>query len=70
MRESRMAFPVTPSVIPASPISTAAQIGTNPNGTALSLGMRDTAARANVAEFILDCLEDLYVHEMPKVTDA
>jgi hypothetical protein len=24
-----------------------------------------------VAEFIIDCLEDdLYVHEMPKVTDA
>jgi hypothetical protein len=41
------------------------------HGTDLSLGMRDTAARANVAEFILDCLEnDLYVHEMPKVTDA
>ncbi|QSG05468.1 NAD(P)-dependent oxidoreductase [Halapricum desulfuricans] len=39
--------------------------------TDLSLGMRDTAARANVAEFILDCLEDdLYVHEMPKVADA
>ncbi|WP_436934748.1 NAD(P)-dependent oxidoreductase [Halovenus marina] len=41
------------------------------HGTDLSLGMRDTAARANVAAFILDCLEDdLYVHEMPKVTDA
>ncbi len=41
------------------------------HGTDLSLGMRDTAARANVAEFILDCLEDdLYVHEMPKVADA
>jgi putative NADH-flavin reductase len=40
------------------------------HGTDLSLGMRDTAARANVAEFILDCLEDdLYVHEMPKITD-
>lgn len=33
--------------------------------------MRDTAARANVAEFILDCLEnDLYVHKMPKIADA
>jgi hypothetical protein len=33
--------------------------------------MRDTAARANVAEFILDCPEDdLYVREMPKVADA
>jgi putative NADH-flavin reductase len=41
------------------------------HGTDLSLGMRDTAARANVAEFILDCLEDdLYVNEMPKVADA
>jgi hypothetical protein len=35
------------------------------------LGMRDTAGRANVAEFILDCLEDdLYVRGMPKVADA
>jgi hypothetical protein len=41
------------------------------HGTDLSLGVRDTAARANVAEFILDCLEDdLYVREMPKVADA
>ena len=41
------------------------------HGTDLTLGMRDTAARANVAEFIIDCLEDdLYVHEMPKITDA
>jgi putative NADH-flavin reductase len=41
------------------------------HGADLSLGMRDSAARANVAEFILDCLEDgLYVHEMPKVADA
>jgi putative NADH-flavin reductase len=41
------------------------------HGTDLTLGMRDTAARANVAEFILDCLEDdLYVHQMPKVADA
>ena len=41
------------------------------HGTDLSLGVRDTAARANVAEFIIDCLEDdLYVHEMPKITDA
>jgi len=40
------------------------------HGTDLSLGMRDTAARANVAEFILDCLEeDLYVREMPKTAD-
>ena len=41
------------------------------HGTDLSLGMRDTAARANVAGFILNCLEDdLYVHELPKITDA
>lgn len=41
------------------------------HGTDLSLGMRDTAGRANVAAFILDCLEDdLYVHEMPKIADA
>lgn len=40
------------------------------HGTDLTLGMGDTAARANVAEFILDCLEaDLYVHELPKVAD-
>ena len=41
------------------------------HGTDLSLGMRDTAARANVADFIIDCLEDdRYVHEMPKIADA
>jgi putative NADH-flavin reductase len=40
------------------------------HGTDLTLGMRSTAARANVAEFVLDCLEaDLYVHEMPKIAD-
>ena len=37
------------------------------HGTDLSLGMRDSAARANVAEFVLDYQ---YVHEMPKVADA
>jgi len=41
------------------------------HGTELSLGVRDTAARANVAEFIIDCLEDdLYAHEIPKIADA
>jgi len=41
------------------------------HGTDLSLGVRDTAARANVAEFILDCLEaDRYIRELPKVADA
>lgn len=40
------------------------------HGMDLTLGMRDTAARANIAEFILDCLEeDRYIHEMPKVAD-
>ena len=41
------------------------------HGTEFSLGMRDSATRANVAAFVLDCLEDdRYVHEMPKVVDA
>jgi len=40
------------------------------HGTDLALGLGDTAARANVAEFVLDCLEaELYVHEMPKIAD-
>ncbi len=48
-----------------------AHMGGFRHGTDLSLGMRDSATRANVAEFILDCLEDdLYVNEMPKVADA
>jgi len=48
-----------------------AHMGEFHHRTDLSLGMRDTAARANVAEFVLDCLEDdLYVHEMPKITDT
>ena len=41
------------------------------HGTDLSLGLRDAAARANVAEFVVECLEDdRYVGEMPKVADA
>jgi putative NADH-flavin reductase len=41
------------------------------HGTELSLGMRDAAARATVAAFVLDCLEgDRYVHEMPKIADG
>jgi len=33
--------------------------------------VRDAAARANVAEFVIDCLEsELHVREMPKITDA
>ena len=48
-----------------------AHTGEFDHGTDLTMGMRDTAARANVAEFVLDCLEeDLYVHEMPKIADA
>jgi len=40
------------------------------HGTDLELGMRDTASRANIAEFVLDCLEaGRYVHEMPKIAD-
>lgn len=40
------------------------------HGTNLSLGTGASTARANVAEFVLDCLEDdLYVHEMPKIAD-
>jgi len=40
------------------------------HGTDLALGLGATAARANVAEFILDCLEgDRYVREMPKIAD-
>jgi hypothetical protein len=41
------------------------------HGTDLELGMRDAASRANVAAFILDCLEeDRYVDEMPKIADG
>jgi putative NADH-flavin reductase len=41
------------------------------HGTDLRLGVRDAAARANVAGFILYCLEeDAYVGAMPKVADA
>lgn len=47
-----------------------AHTGAFRHGADIVLGMRDTAARANVAEFILNCLEDdLYVHEMPKIAD-
>ena len=48
-----------------------AHTGESHHGTDLSLGMRDTAARANVAELILNCLEDdLCVHGMPKIADT
>ena len=40
------------------------------HGTDLTLGMGDAAARANVAAFVLDCLEgERYVGEMPKIAD-
>jgi putative NADH-flavin reductase len=40
------------------------------HGTDIRLGVSATAARANVAEFVLDCLEDdLYASEMPKIAD-
>jgi hypothetical protein len=59
------------TVVRAPRLTEDAHTGEFRHGTDLSLGMRDSAARANVAEFILDCLEeDLYVHEMPKVADA
>jgi putative NADH-flavin reductase len=59
------------TVVRGSRLTEDAHMGEFHHGTDLSLGMRDTAARANVAEFIIDCLEDdLYVHEMPKITDA
>jgi hypothetical protein len=59
------------TVVRAPRLTEDAYTGKFHQGPDLSLGMRDTAARANVAEFILDCLEDdLYVHEMPKITDA
>ncbi|MFC6717673.1 NAD(P)-dependent oxidoreductase [Natrialbaceae archaeon GCM10025810] len=39
------------------------------HGTDLRLGLRDAVSRANVAAFILYCLEDdLYVREIPKLT--
>ena len=58
------------TVVRGPRLTEGAHTGEFRHGMDLTLGMRDTAARANVAEFILDCLEDdLYVHEMPKVTD-
>ncbi|ELZ94073.1 NmrA family protein [Haloferax mucosum ATCC BAA-1512] len=40
------------------------------HGTELKLGVRDSASRGTVAQFIIECLEDdLYVEAMPKVTD-
>jgi putative NADH-flavin reductase len=58
------------TVVRGPRLTESAHTGEFRHGMDLTLGMRDSAARANVAEFILDCLEDeLYVHEMPKITD-
>ena len=59
------------TVVRAPRLTEAEHTGEFEHGTELTLGARDAAARANVAEFILDCLEsELYVREMPKITDA
>jgi putative NADH-flavin reductase len=59
------------TVVRGPRLTEGAHTGAFRHGTDLTLGVRDTAARANAAEFILDCLEDdLYVHEMPKVADG
>jgi hypothetical protein len=59
------------TVVRAPRLTQDAHTGEFRHGPDLKLGMRDTAARTNVADFILDCLEDdLYVREMPKVADA
>jgi putative NADH-flavin reductase len=59
------------TVVRGPRLTEGAHTGRFRHGTELSLGMRDTASRANVAEFLLDCLEaDVYVHQMPKVVDA
>jgi len=58
------------TVVRATRLTDGAHTGEFRHGTDLKLGMSATAARANVAEFVLDCLaDDLYVHEMPKVAD-
>lgn len=59
------------TVVRGPRLTEGAYTGEFDHGTDLRLGMRDTAARANVAAFILDCLEGhQYVHEMPKIADA
>ena len=59
------------TVVRAPRLTDGAHTGEFEHGTDLELGVRAAAARANVAEFILDCLEDdRYVREMPKVADA
>lgn len=59
------------TVVRAPRLTEGAHTGEFRHGTDLTLGVGDAAARANVAEFVLECLEDdLYVHEMPKIADA
>jgi putative NADH-flavin reductase len=59
------------TVVRGPRLTEGAHTGQFRHGTDLVLGMRDAAARANVAQFVLDCLaEELYVGEMPKVADA
>lgn len=58
------------TVVRAPRLTEGSHTGEFRHGTELTLGLRDAAARANVAEFILDCLEaDRYVHELPKIAD-
>jgi len=58
------------TVVRAPRLTDGAHTGEFRHGTALELGLRDTAARADVAQFLLDCLaDDRYVGELPKVTD-
>jgi putative NADH-flavin reductase len=59
------------TVVRAPRLTEGAHTGEFRHGPDLELGMRDAAARANVAHFVLDCLEaELYVGELPKVADA
>jgi hypothetical protein len=59
------------TVVRGPRLTEAEHTGELEHGTELRLGARAAAARANVAEFILDCLEsELYVREMPKIADA
>jgi putative NADH-flavin reductase len=58
------------TVVRGPRLADGAHTGEFRHGTDLELGMRDVATRANVAHFVLDCLEaDLYVRELPKVAD-
>jgi putative NADH-flavin reductase len=59
------------TVVRAPRLTDGAHTGEFVHGADIALGVRATAARANVAEFVLDCVEEgSYVHGMPKVADA